>query len=92
MLGLPDGASKDIKDEDVKEYTVVKIADEFIIDLIAKACQITYKQAKSHIIYKEIKGVKIPFADLDILIEMKQGIRPKDKQDLIFLKKLKGES
>ena len=45
LLALPDGASKDLKFSDVIEYTVVRIADEFVIDLLASACQIDYEHA-----------------------------------------------
>jgi hypothetical protein len=89
LLALPDRASKDLKFSDVIEYTVVRIADEFVIGLLASACQIDYEHAKQYIVYKEIKGVKMPFAGIDILIKMKKGIRPKDKEDLLFLKRLK---
>lgn len=86
LLGLPDGASKDIRTTDLEDYTVVRIADEFVVDLLANACEIDYEKAQSHIEYKEINGVRIPFADVDILIKMKRGVRPKDKQDRLFLK------
>jgi hypothetical protein len=33
----------------------------------------------------ELEGIKIPVCGLSTLIETKKGIRPKDKEDLLFL-------
>jgi len=80
---LPDNAIKEIALDDVSKYEVVRVADEIVIDLLKKACDITYEKAK--IEYFEFKGVRIPIADLATMIKTKQGLREKDKQDLLFL-------
>ncbi|GBE05665.1 MAG TPA: hypothetical protein ENG95_04940 [Nitrospirae bacterium] len=33
----------------------------------------------------EVEGVNIPVCGLSTLIETKKGVRPKDKEDLLFL-------
>lgn len=48
-----------------------------------KACDVTYTNAG--IEYFEFKGVRIPIADIHTMIKTKQGIRPRDKEDLAFL-------
>lgn len=80
---LPDNAVREIDLEDVEKYEVVRVVDEITIDLLKSACGITYKDAG--IEYFEFKGVKIPLADLPTMIKTKQGIRPRDKEDLAFL-------
>lgn len=80
---LPDNAIKEIALDDVSKYEVVRVADEIVIDLLKKACEITYE--KADIEYFEFRGVRIPIADLSTMIKTKQGIREKDKQDLLFL-------
>ncbi len=80
---LPDNAVREVNLDDVEKYEVVRVADEIIIDLLKKACDITYNKAK--IEYFEFKGVTIPLADIHTLIKTKQGIRPRDKEDLAFL-------
>ncbi|MEW6095566.1 MAG: nucleotidyl transferase AbiEii/AbiGii toxin family protein [bacterium] len=80
---LPDNAIRDLANDDVEKYEVVKIADEIVIDLLKKACDVTYKDAG--IEYFEFRGVNIPIADIPTMIKTKQSIRPKDKQDLSFL-------
>ena len=80
---LPDNAVKEINTDDIEKYEVVRIADEIIIDLLKKACDITYD--KSNIEYFDFRGVSIPIADISTMIGTKQGIRPRDKEDLAFL-------
>jgi len=80
---LPDNAAKEVSPDDVKKYEVVRVADEIVIDLLKKACDITYE--KAGIEYFEFKGTRIPIADISTMIKTKQGIRPRDKEDLSFL-------
>jgi len=86
MSRLPDNIAAEITDTDVSNYQVVRISDEFVVDLLAKACGIDFKQASSHVVSQIIEGVKIPFADEEILLRMKETPRPKDQQDVLFLK------
>ncbi|MBC8526027.1 MAG: hypothetical protein ISS28_03980 [Candidatus Cloacimonetes bacterium] len=66
---------------------MVRVADEFVIDLIKKVGEIDYKKANfERFLWR---GVEIIVADVDTMIKTKQGIRPKDKEDLAFLYQLK---
>lgn len=80
---LPDNAIKEVSPDDVTKYEVVRVVDEITIDLLKKACDITYE--KAGIEYFEFKGVRIPIADIATMIKTKQGVRPRDKEDLAFL-------
>ncbi len=80
---LPYNAVREISPDDIEKYEVVRVADEIIIDLLKKACDITYD--KANIEYLELKGAFVPIADIATMIETKQGIRPRDKDDLAFL-------
>ncbi|KAF0145713.1 MAG: hypothetical protein FD156_688 [Nitrospirae bacterium] len=80
---LPDNAVKEVALDDVEKYTVVRVADEVVIDLLKSACEMTY--GKAGIEYFEFKGIRIPIADISTMIQTKQGIRPRDKEDLLFL-------
>ncbi|MEK9150327.1 MAG: nucleotidyltransferase [Candidatus Desantisbacteria bacterium] len=78
----------DILDDDIKQYTVVRFAPEqedIVIDLMGKIGDISFEIASNDIEEIEIEGVKIPVCGLSTLIETKKGIRPKDKEDLLFL-------
>lgn len=86
---LADNAAQDVAPDDVSRYQVVRVADEIIIDLMNRACDVRYDNAG--ITFVEFRGVRIPIADIPTLIRTKQGIRPRDIDDLAFLKMLTEE-
>ncbi len=86
LSNLPDNAVAEVANTDVMNYKIVRIGDEIVIDLMEKACNVTYEEAKCHIVARVINGVPVPFADETILMKMKQTVRPKDQQDISFLK------
>jgi hypothetical protein len=59
-----------------------------VVDLIAKACDLSYQQAKDHIVFETIKDVKIPFLSIEWLLKTKQSIREKDAIDQKFLENI----
>ncbi len=91
LLYLPDKAAAEIKEGEIEKYIVVRVADEIVIDLMKSACGVEYTEAKNSVIEITIEGVKIPFADLELLWKMKQTYREKDKLDLIFLREQIGK-
>ncbi len=82
---LPDQAVLDVKPEDVRQYTVVRIGDELTVDLMEKACDVTYEQAKEDIDGLVINNVHVPFLGVKTLILTKRSIRPQDVMDRQFL-------
>jgi len=88
LLYLPDQAVREIDLHDVQSYTVVRIGDEIVIDLLASACGVSFDEAKLRIEYEVIEGVRIPYADAEILLRTKQGLRAQDVQDRTFLDQL----
>ena len=89
LATLPDGAVRELDPGDVAKFTVVRISDEVLVDLMATASGISYEEAKGHIHVRVLDGVEIPFANPDLLWRMKsRSIRPKDQGDLYFLREL----
>jgi hypothetical protein len=88
LLYLPDKAITEVNADDVAKYSVVRVADEILIDLMHKACDVTYAKAKDYIEYREIEGTKIPFLKPELLIQTKQTLRAKDAPDRMFLEYL----
>lgn len=87
LESLPDRAVRELRAGDVSQYTVVRVADEITVDLMASACGIDYAAAKDHINFQEIDGVSIPFASPELLWRMKRHTRrDKDAPDLAFLR------
>ena len=46
LLDLPDRAVRDLGPDDVDRYVVVRIADEFVVDLLKSACGVGYEEAR----------------------------------------------
>ena len=93
---LPDKAVLQVETTDLDQYTVVRVADEVVVDLMLSTCGIKYSEAAKEIEVREIRGVRIPFASAKLLLRMKQTYREKDIADRIFLQRKlqdnKGES
>lgn len=89
---LPDKAILELGDDDLRDYTVVRVSDEILVDLMIAACGIDYAEASKSIETVEIGGVSIPFADAPLLLRMKQTHREKDAEDRIFLQRKITES
>lgn len=88
MLRLPDGAVREVTAQDFDECLVVRVGDEFVVDLMRQACGIRYEEASRDIDVVEIAGVKIPFANPQLLWRTKQTPREKDAIDRTFLAEL----
>ena len=85
---LPEGAAKELVPGEVGDYVVVRICDEFTVDLMAKACGIDYESAKDLISWIQLDDVMIPFASPKLLWKTKQTFRERDAIDRSFLRKL----
>ncbi len=88
MLALPDGAIRDVAPDDLEKYVVVRVGDEFVIDLMKRSCGIEYPEASKSILPVQVEDVTIPFANLDLLWRTKQTARDKDQLDRAFLVEL----
>ena len=82
---LPDKAVRELADDDLRNYLVVRIADEVVVDLMRLACGISYHEAESEIQMFTVEGVSIPFASAKLLLRTKQTHRDKDVEDRLFL-------
>src|SRR5450759_382859 len=90
---LPDKAVREVKENDLDEYAVVRVADEIVVDLMLAACGVTYDDAANEIEMREVQGVAIPFASAKLLLRTKQTDRERDIPDRIFLEeKLRREA
>lgn len=88
LLILPDKAAAKVEPHEITEFTVVRICDEITVDIMAKACGISYPEAESEIIWRTIDGVKIPFASPRLLWWTKETYREKDQIDRLHLAKV----
>ena len=82
---LPDKAVRELGDDDLRNWVVVRVCDEVVVDLMTKACGISYAEAAPEIQIFTIDGVPIPFASAKLLLRTKQTHREKDAEDCFFL-------
>jgi hypothetical protein len=88
---LPDNAVSQVRDSDLETYGTVRVADEVVVDLMSSACGIEFEEASSMVEETEIEGVRIPFANPELLLKTKQTVREKDEIDRLYLKRLIAE-
>jgi predicted nucleotidyltransferase len=86
---LPDNAIRDVSADEVGRYEVVRVADEVVVDLMAKACGVTWEEATSDSEILDLDGVEIPLAGIDTLIRTKMTVRPHDAADREYLERLR---
>ena len=86
---LEDKAVNDVADDDVARYSVVRVADEIVVDL--KACGVDYADARRDAVEILFAGVH-PVASPRTLIRTKNTIRPSDAADRQFLQVLIDEA
>ena len=85
---LEDKAAQEIQPEDLMHYTVVRVADEIVVDLMAQACGLSFEDLRRETDPSEIDGVLIPYLSAEGLLRTKMGVRPKDVEDRNFLERL----
>jgi hypothetical protein len=85
---LADNAAAEVRDTDVREYVVVRVADEIVIDLMGRACGLSYADVARDAHVRSVEGVAIPVASPATLIRTKDTYRPQDAIDRQFLEEL----
>ena len=85
---LPDRAIRELGDEDIAQWVVVRVNDDITIDLMTEACGVRYEDAIGGIETEIIDGVSIHFAGAKLMLQMKQSPREKDAADRSFLQQL----
>ena len=84
---LPDNAARELQPGELQRYNVIRVADEFLVDLMVSAGGIDYAEAARDVVIHELDGVPIPFASPRLLWRMKAVThRAKDEPDLVFLR------
>ncbi|MGI8929280.1 MAG: hypothetical protein ACR2H0_07445, partial [Candidatus Limnocylindrales bacterium] len=82
---LADNAAANVADTDVRDHVVVRVADEIIVDLMGKACGVSYSEAMADVEQLDLGGVAVPVASPTALIRMKNTYRPQDQIDREYL-------
>jgi hypothetical protein len=91
---LEDNAVAEVGDDELARYAVVRVADEIVVDLMARACGIDFEQASREggVETVDIEGTPVPVATMRMLIRMKDTVRPSDAADVEYLRLRLSES
>lgn len=82
---LADNAVAEVADTDVREFEVVRVVDEVIVDLMGRACGLSYADVALDVEVMDLAGVMVPVASPAALIRTKNTYRPQDAIDRAFL-------
>ncbi len=86
---LEDNAAHEIDPGDLRKYSVVRVADEVMVDLLAVACGVTWSEAQASAVHMDLEGTPVLVADVDTLIRTKRTVRPSDAADRAWLESLR---
>lgn len=87
LATLPDRAVRELQPGELERFTVIRVADEILVDLMRSAGGIDYAEAALDVETKDVGGVPVPFASPRLLWRMKSVThRAKDAGDLVFLR------
>jgi hypothetical protein len=85
---LPDNAVRELQPGELQQYSVIRVGDEILVDLMRLAGGIDYAEASKDVVVREVLGVSIPFASPRLLWRMKIVThREKDAEDILFLRR-----
>lgn len=82
---LADNAAIEVADTDVRDHTVVRVIDEVIVDLLGRACGLSYADVAADMEWHDMAGVRVPVASPTALVRTKDTFRPQDAIDRSFL-------
>lgn len=82
---LEDNAASEIDPGDLERYTVIRVADEVMVDLLGAACGVTWAEASVSARTVDLDGTPVLVADRKTLIRTKQTFRPSDAADRAWL-------
>ena len=85
---LADNAAAGIGDSDVRDFVVVRVADEVTVDLMGRACGLAYADVAKDAEDVDLGGVVVKVASPKTLIRTKDTKRPQDAIDRAFLEGL----
>lgn len=87
LLLLPDGVAKDLDPAWFEDGDTIRVADEFVVDLMFNACGESYESLLRHAVTIELDGVPVKTLDLEGMLKTKQSQREKDRLDRLALER-----
>jgi hypothetical protein len=88
LMILPDKTAKDLDPAWFDEGENIRMADEFVVDLILNTCQQNYDTLIPYLETIEVEGIPIRTLSIEGLLLTKQSLRDKDVMDRKTLEKI----
>ena len=90
LMVLPDQAAKDLDPAWFVEGENIRVADEFVVDIMLNAGGETYDSLKQYAETVDFDGLLIRTVNLQGLLRTKQSMRDKDVADRIIMERALG--
>ena len=87
LMVLPDQAAKDIDPAWFEEGENIRVADEFVVDIMLNASGETYETLNRFSELLDLDGIPVRTINLEGLLRTKQTMRDKDVADRIILER-----
>ena len=88
---MPEKASEQIDPAWFGEGETIRVADEFVVDLLFNACGETFESLQPHAITIDLEGIPVHTIDLEGMLKTKQTSRDKDRMDRVVLERALAE-
>ena len=85
LMVLPDQAAKDIDPAWFEEGENIRVADEFVVDIMLNAGGETYETLNRFAEVLDLEGIPVRTINLEGLLRTKQTMREKDMADRMIL-------
>lgn len=87
LLVLPDHAAEEIDPAWFEDGDTIRVADEFVVDVMFNACGETYESLQPYREIADLDGIPVPTLSLEGLLRTKQTARDKDAMDRVALER-----
>lgn len=87
LMVLPDQAAKDIDPAWFEDGENIRVADEFVVDILLNAGGETYETLKQFAEVLDLEGIPVRTINLEGMLRTKQTTRDKDKADRMILER-----
>jgi hypothetical protein len=88
---LPVQVAKDVTVTDLLSRTVTMIGDTPNVDVLTRAWNVRWEDARRNVAVIDLEGVPVPVLSLPLLIASKRTGRPQDDADILVLEALRLE-
>lgn len=87
LMSLPEGVASEIDPAWFIDGETIRVADEFIVDIMFNACGETYESLSKYQETTEVDGIPVKTISLEGLLLTKQSVRGKDISDRNILER-----